>query len=117
MLRLLKRVAWVALLAAGPPAAQAFSLLGPINEAYQVHDLGYALNYDVGAPKNIGEDYRRNVPVLYYAFDETFQDYFGTKGMAAVDQAFAILNNLQNVSDYSPDLSEVPLEVKRFNQK
>jgi hypothetical protein len=117
MLRLLKRVAWVALLAAGPPAAQAFSLLGPINEAYQVHDLGYALNYDVGAPKNIGEDYRRNVPVLYYAFDETFLDYFGSNGVAAVDQAFAILNNLQNVSDYSPDLSEVPLEVKRFNQK
>ena len=100
MLRLLKRVAWLGVLAAGLPAAQAFSLLGPPNEAWQVPDLGYMvpLRADIGAPKNIGEDYRRNTPVLYYAFDENFLDYFGSNGVWAVDQAFAILNNLTNVS-------------------
>jgi len=105
-------------LAAGLPAAQAFSLLGPGNEAYQVPDLGYMvpLRSDIGAPKNIGEEYRRNTPVLYYAFDQNFLDYFGTDGVRAVDQAFAILNSLTNVSKYSADLSEVPLEAKRFNQ-
>ena len=82
-------------------------------------DLGYMvpLRSDIGAPKNIGEDYRRNTPVLYYAFDENFLDYFGSNGVWAVDQAFAILNNsLTNVSSYSADLSEIPLEAKRFNQ-
>ena len=118
-MRFLKRAAWLVFLGAGLSAAQAFSLLGPINEAYQVHDLGYALtcpSVDLGAPKNIGEDYRRTTPVMYYAFDETFLDYFGTNGVAAVDQAFAIFNNLTNVSSYSADLSEIPLEATRFNQ-
>ena len=41
MLRFLKRVAWLAVLAAGLSAARAFSLMGPINEAWQV-DLGFA---------------------------------------------------------------------------
>jgi len=117
MLRLLKPVAGIGFLAAGLSAAQAFSLLGPPTiEPWQVHDLGYQLNRDVGGPMNIGEDYRRNTPVLYYAFDENFLDYFGSNGVWAVDQAFAILNNLQPVSSYSADLSEIPLEVKRFNQ-
>ena len=109
----------MAVLAAGLPAAHAFVLGGPINEAWQVQDLGYALPGDLMAPKNIGEDYRRNTPVIYYAFDETFLDFFGSNGVWAVDQAFAILNNLHNVSDtnyYSEDLHEVPLEARRFNQ-
>ena len=65
-----------------------------------MQDLGYTvpLRADIGAPKNIGEDYRRNTPVLYYAFDENFLDFFGSNGVWAVDQAFAILNNLTNVS-------------------
>jgi hypothetical protein len=106
------------LLLAGLPAAQAFVQLGPADEAWQIPDLGYMIpgRDDIGAPKNIGEDYRRNTPVLYYAFDENFLDYFGSNGVAAVDQAFAILNNLTNVSSYSADLSEIPLEATRFNQ-
>jgi hypothetical protein len=118
MLRLLKRVAWLGVLAAGLPAAQAFSTGGPFNEAWQVRDLGYNIGErgDIMGPMNIGEDYRRNTPILYYAFDENFLDYFGSNGVWAVDQAFAILNNLQPLSTYSADLSEIPLEAKRFNQ-
>ena len=121
MLRLLKKVAWLGVLAAGLPSAQAFSTGGPIangGDAWQVLDLGYdiAARGDVMAPKNIGEDYRRNIPVLYYAFDENFLDYFGSNGVWAVDQAFAILNNLKPVSSYNADLSEFPLESQRFNQ-
>src|ERR1019366_5247307 len=90
MLRLLKRVAWLGMLVAGLPAAHAFSLLGPTNaEPWQVHDLGYQLLQDIGGPMNIGEDYRRNTPVLYYAFDETFLDFFGAYGVAA--HAFSLL--------------------------
>ena len=40
------------------------------------------------APKNIGEEYRRNTPVMYYTFDANFLDYFGSNGVAAVDSAF-----------------------------
>src|ERR1017187_6859015 len=98
MLQLLKRVAWMGVLAAGLPAAHAFVLGGPINEAWQVQDLGYALPGDLMAPKNIGEDYRRNTPVIYYAFDETFLDFFGSNGV------------------WAADLSEIPLEARRFNQ-
>ena len=118
MLRLLKRVAWLGVLAAGLPSAQAFSTGGPFNEAWQVRDLGYNIGErgDIMGPMNIGEDYRRNTPILYYAFDENFLDYFGSNGVAAVEQAFAILNNLAPVSSYSADLSEIPLEAKRFNQ-
>ena len=116
MLQLFKKVAWLGVLAAALPAAQAFSLLGPpAAEAWQVHDLGYQLALDIGGPMNIGEDYRLNRPVLYYAFDANFLDYFGSNGVWAVDQAFAILNNLTNMSSYSADLSEVPLQAKRKN--
>ena len=118
MLRLLKKVAWLGVLAAGLPAAHAFSLITPTNsEPWQTHDLGYNLRMDVGGPANIDEDYRRNTPVLYYAFDENFLGFFGSNGVWAVDQAFAILNSLQPVSSYSADLSEIPLEAKRFNQR
>jgi hypothetical protein len=118
MLRLFKRVAWLGMLAAGLPAAQAFTPAGPPppNEPWQVSDLGYMLPGDIVTPKNIGEEYRRNIPVVYYAFDDNFSGYFGTRGEAAVDQAFQILNNLQPVSCYSSNLTEVPLEAQRFNQ-
>jgi hypothetical protein len=107
------------LLAAGAPSAFAFSLLGPFPtgaaDGFEQPIIGYQLAGDIGTPKNKGEEYRWNTRTLYYAFDANFSDYFGTKGMAAVDQAFAILNGLTNVSSYSSDLSEWPLTSKRVN--
>ena len=38
----------------------------------------------------LGEEYRWNVPVLTYAFDQSFLDYFGSNGVAAVEKAFQI---------------------------
>ena len=79
---------------------EAFSLLGPVapaagNEAWQTPAFGYnALNTDIGAPKNITEEYRWNTPVITYAFDNSFTTYFGNEGVAAVDAAFAVLNSL-----------------------
>ena len=70
---------------------------------------------DVGGPKNIGEEYRRNTPVIYYAYDANFLDFFGSNGVSAVDSAFAILNSLTNVDSYSPDLSEFPLNSQSIN--
>ena len=80
----------------------AFSLLGPVNEVFQVPPLSYDLPGDIGAPKNLGEEYRYNTPVLYYAFDQSFLDYFGSNGVRAVEQALAILTNQFNgVSKYN----------------
>ena len=72
---------------------------------------------DIGGPKNLGEEYRRNVPVLYYAFDDNFSGvgggWFGTAGEDAVDQAFAIMNSLTNVDNI--DLSQFPFQSQSFN--
>jgi hypothetical protein len=66
---------------------------------------------------NLGEEYRWNIPVLYYSFDQSFLDYFGSNGVYAVEQAIALLNGLTNVSSYSADLSEVPQETTRTSYR
>ena len=75
---------------------------------------------DIGGPKNYQEEYRRNVPVLYYAYDDNFsgltgEGWFGQAGENAVDQAFAIMNGLTNVDSYSSDLHEFPFQSQSFN--
>ena len=72
---------------------------------------------DIGTPKLLGEGYRRNTPVLYYSFDESFFNFFHDGGEAEVDKAMAIFNSLTNVSSYSPDLSEFPLDSRRINTR
>jgi len=59
------------------------------------------------------EEFRWSVPVIYYTYDPSFVDYFGTRGMAEVDAAVAILNRLTNVSSYSQGLTEFPLNEFR----
>jgi hypothetical protein len=115
MLRILKRFSWAALLAASLQLTLGFSLLGPVNEAYQVQVIGYNLPEDVGAPKNLAQEFRRNTPVMYYTCDANFWDYFGSRGVAEIDKAFAVFNNLPKVSSMSADLSEYPLQARRKN--
>jgi len=112
---MLKRISGLALFLGMVPGAMGFSLLGPANETYQVPDIAFDLPGDIGAPKNLGEAYRWNTPVIYYACDENFVNYFGAEGVAAIDSAFAVFNQLTNVSAYSPGLTEFPLESMRVN--
>jgi hypothetical protein len=135
---MIKKCLWMAVLAMGASAAWGFALLGPIGnggDSYQVVLLGYNLPYlesyfqggpvwlgDIGGPKNIGEEYRRNTPTLYYAFDSNFSGptgdgFFGAAGEDAVDRAFAIMNSLTNVDSYSDALSEFPLQSQNFNYR
>jgi len=91
----------------------AFSLLGPFEE-WQTPALGYnPLGNEVGAPKNLGEEYRWNVPVITYGFDESFMDYFGVLGVAAVDDAFFYLNALPTAS--AAELGNFSIDSRRFN--
>lgn len=105
------------LLLACMQTAHGFDLHGPDNEAYQTSDLGYMTGADNGAPKNVAEEYRRVIPTLYWSVDQSFLDYFGTKGLSSVEGAFRILNALTNVSSYSLDLTEFPLESKNINYR
>ena len=121
----------MALLVAGLQSSFGFALLGPIPgggaDAWETAALGYrygttifvdvpggpAFLGDVGTPKNIAEEYRRNVPVMYYTYDQTFLNYFGPDGAAAVDGAFAIMNGLPSADQ--TDLTQFPLESMFYN--
>jgi hypothetical protein len=118
MRQLTKIFSGIALLALGLQSARAFSYAGPIGnggDAWQTAVIGYGLGGDLVAPKNIDEEYRRNIKTLYYGYDSNFKGYFGSNGMVAIDGAFAILNSLTNVDLYSTNLSEFPLETRGEN--
>src|SRR5258708_5110537 len=52
----------------------AFSLLGPF-APWMTPDVGFIHDeaYDVGGPRNLGDEFRWNVPVLTYGFDQNFK--------------------------------------------
>lgn len=109
------------------PAGWAYTPEGPVGnggDAWQVPEDGFGTPRDFVAPKNLGEEYRRNVPVVYYACDANFLDYFGPDGRAALDGAFATLNNVftnnptgnaTGLDGYSQNLSEFPLTSSHIN--
>lgn len=104
MFQSFKNLLWVFGLLFGLQSASAFSLLGPTAnppDTYQVSTIGYAIEGDIGAPKNLFEGYRRNIPVMYYTTDGSFFKYFGTNGIAAIDAAYAVFNALTNVDNYN----------------
>ena len=116
--------------------ASAFSLLGPLKDgdnpsfnAQGINDpwqgapydgrpsgLGYSLGGDIGGPMLPTEAYRWNIPIITYAFDSTFLNYFGPNGVVAVEEAIAILNALPAATDMTPSLSEFALDTKAENQ-
>jgi hypothetical protein len=80
---------------------EAFSLLGPYESWMQISNcfqLPVTVLYwkpgDVGGPMCISNGYRWNVPVVTYGFDQSFLNFFGTNGVAAVEGAIEILNEL-----------------------
>jgi len=62
---------------------------------------------------DIGQGYRWNVPVVSYAFDQSFTDFFGSNGVAAVEGAISILNALPPASGVA--LTNFPLGTIRQN--
>ncbi len=139
------KLLWVVGLVFSLQSVRAFSLLGPsdgypglpatFGDAWEVPLIGYNpllmggappffTDPDAFGPKNLGEEYRRNTPVMYYASDATFLDYFGSNGMAALDGAFAILNQVftntpavaaNGIDAYSAGLTEFSLNSESVN--
>jgi hypothetical protein len=144
---MIKKTLWMAGLVFCLPNAWAFSLLGPVNnglavggsfaDTWQSSTIGYnplaygaappgLVDGDLFGPKNLGEEYRRNTPFLFYAADANFLDYFGSNGVVAVDQACATLNNVfantnvpavitNGIDAYSAGLTEFPLNTENVN--
>ena len=135
---MINRFFWIVFLTAGLQTAWAFSLLGPspsypglpsnFGDAWELPIITYnpltAWDTANTGPKNWGEGYRRNTPVMYYACDGPFITFFDVHGTQAVDQAFAILNNTftnsptgvtNGLDGYSPSLSEFPLNSQSIN--
>lgn len=124
MRQLNKYFLWIGCLALAVQSAWAFSLLGPagsngttggtVEDNWQITDIGYNPLPNGGAPpfigttthtyapKNLGEGYRINTPVLYYTFDPDFADFFGANGEQAVEQAMDLLNGVLNGQTNTP---------------
>ncbi len=92
-MRFKKTICLLLLLLGVARSGLAFSLLTPLLP-WQVTAIGYNLPGDIGGPATLNEGYRWNIPVLTYAFDESFIRYFGTNGMKAVNDAFKILSDI-----------------------
>lgn len=120
------------MLALVTPVAWGFSIEGPIgngSDSWQEPAIGYGDNGvatgELGAPKRIGEGYRRNTPVIYYSYDGPFMTFFGpNRGDLAVDGAFAIINSTmtnnpagitRGLDGYSVGLTEFPLNTLQYN--
>jgi len=83
------------------PSAYGFALLGPPAPWMQASN-GVFYPDAIGGPMDIGSGYRWNVPIITYGFDKSFLNYFGSNGVAAVESAIQILNDLPPASQLEP---------------
>jgi hypothetical protein len=103
MSRILRIAVWLLAAAAAVESASAFSGWAAA-EGWQTTDLDYVNRtffygeFELGGTKNFGEFGRINVPILTYAFDEAFLNYYGSQGEQAIDAAIAVLNALPPAS-------------------
>ena len=86
----------------GTQNARAFVLVGPMN-ATELGSGGIDFNYtdDLGGPKDLKTFFRWNIPLLTYAFDASFMQYFGLEGREAVKEAFTAVNDFFENDQYS----------------
>jgi hypothetical protein len=118
LMRQLPLLAVALFLFASARQAGAFSFIGPLEPWMSpVNGFNPLPGFDSmpAGPKQIGDEFRRNTPVMYWAADETFLDFFGSNGLYSIQQAFSAFNTVGKVSSYSLDLSEWPLESQRHN--
>jgi hypothetical protein len=116
MLRLLNYIYFVLLLAVVGRDASAFSMIGAFNTSWQTLRLGYqGVDGQIGGPMNLGEEYRWNAPLIYYAVDSGFLNYFGERGREEIDKAIKVLNDLPPMSDLNVD--NYPLKSERSNYR
>jgi hypothetical protein len=102
----------VVFLIASTVGSGAFALLGPVQPWMQMTN-GVINPGDIGGPMCISNGYRWNVPVVTYGFDQSFLNYFGSNGVAAVESAIQILNDLPPASQIA--LTNYPFDSLGVN--
>jgi hypothetical protein len=122
MMRLFTRISLAVSAVGILSTATAFTPLGPyaVDEngaVWQTARLGYTLDGAIGGPMNAaaGEEYRWNIPTLYYAYDAAFLDFFGTRGVEEVDKAIKILNDLPSATLLNVD--DYPMTAERIHPR
>ena len=104
-----------------PVVARAFVLIGNVDPTIPSQGRGTMVLFNfpdpMGRPTPVKEFYRWNYPELTYAFDSTFIRYFGHNGMAAVSNAFSVLNDFFEPTDlaYTDGVSSMNL-ITEFDQ-
>jgi hypothetical protein len=115
MSRFVRNTVAAVFLAAALQEGAAFSLHGPF-DTWQVQAIGYQIGPDVGGPMNLGEEYRWNVPEIFYGYDPSFLNYFGQAGVDAIEKAVKIINSLPDLSKMTDEqLLQYPIDTRRFN--
>ena len=66
------------------------SWMQPSNDFRLPSDWLYGGQDDVGGPMWISNGFRWNVPVVTYGFDQSFLNFFGSNGVAAVEGAIQL---------------------------
>ena len=102
----------VGLLLGFPIKSPAFALLGPAQPWMQATN-GVNFSANGGGPMCLSNEYRWNVPVVTYGFDQSFINYFGSNGVAAVTSAIQIFNNLPPASQLA--LTNYPFDSRHLN--
>jgi beta-lactamase regulating signal transducer with metallopeptidase domain/type II secretory pathway component GspD/PulD (secretin) len=64
------------------------------------------------APPKVSKPTPGHTPTLYYSFDQSFVDYFGSNGVDAVTQALARNDSVSNLSRYRVDSPQQPLDSR-----
>lgn len=106
----------VAFILTGADHLCAFSLLGP-RPPWQTTRIDYQPpapgTRSIGGSMNINEEFRWNVPILFYGYSPEFLSYFGQKGVEAIEEAVAIMKDLPSME--TVNLDDYQLESSRIN--
>ncbi len=96
------------------PRSRGFTLVGAL-PAWFTDNAGLIPPADVYGPVNLGEEYRWTVPSIFYAFDESFLNYFGQRGVEEVEKAIKVLNDLPTMA--TVNLANYPTHSQRVNYR
>jgi hypothetical protein len=100
----MQKILCLLFLVTGLYQSKAFTMYGQLDN-WQIPEVGFTFG-EAGGSKIWGEEFRLNTPVITYGFDQTFLNYFGERGIKAVDEAFTILNRIPPTSRMSTNLTE-----------
>ena len=83
------------------PKTSAFVMVGPMDPAELASGGIDSITDDLGGPQGSKDFFRWNIPLLTYAFDASFMQYFGLEGRDAVKVAFTSVNDFFDNNEYS----------------